>query len=288
MRLENIRILVTGITGTLGTRIALRLIPEALEVRGLYRTKEQTAGNIPKGLLPIIGELNDQSSLVAAMKDVDLLIHCAAYLGDDPVRAEEANVTGISNLAKAATHAGVKRIIHLSTTSVYGETDGHFTEESPTSDTDQVYIKTKILSERILLEETPHTDVIILRPGAICAEVNSHWGDHQVRRMKMADYVTWVHPEDIVPWVHADNLVEMIILTLSKGRDGDIFNAIDLNVPETSFRMRLIEASGRPYHIPNRSIERPTYSNDKMYELGYRPIRSFEKTMEELISSFRT
>lgn len=287
MNLKESTILVTGMTGTLGSRVARRFLKEAREVRGLYRSQEQADQYAFKGVHAVIGELGDPNSLLTALQGVDLLIHCAAYLGDDPDLAQEANVTGVQHLADAATKARVKRIIHISTTSVYGEVvSGHFTETSPLLPSEHVYIHTKQESERLLKEYTPDSDLIILRPGSICAEEQSYWGDRQVERMKEADVITWVHPDDVVPWVHTDNLVEMIVLAATNAHNGDIFNAIDANLPETDFRMKLITASDKPYQIPKRAAEHATFANDRIKQLGYIPIRTPESTIEQLVKSF--
>ena len=162
------------------------------------------------------------------------------------------------------------------------------TELSPLAvDHPAPYIQTKIRSEQILNDYAARgLDVRILRPGAICAEQDSHWGDRQVRRMQEADCVTWVHPDDLVNWVHADNIAEMVVLVLTRGKAGDVFHAVDANIPETDFRMRLIEASGKPYQIPDRAAERPTYATDKIKTLGYEPVRSFDDTMDALLALF--
>ncbi|WP_215147524.1 NAD(P)-dependent oxidoreductase [Exiguobacterium sp. s91] len=286
MNLKESTILVTGMTGTLGSRVARRFLKEAREVRGLYRSQEQADQYAFKGVHAVIGELGDPNSLLTTLQ-VDLLIHCAAYLGDDPDLAQEANVTGVQHLADAATKARVKRIVHISTTSVYGEVvSGHFTETSPLLPSEHVYIHTKQESERLLQEYTPDSDLIILRPGSICAEEQSYWGDRQVERMKEADVITWVHPDDVVPWVHTDNLVEMIVLAATNAHNGDIFNAIDANLPETDFRMKLITASDKPYQIPKRAAEHATFANDRIKQLGYIPIRTPESTIEQLVKSF--
>ncbi|MEW8976085.1 MAG: epimerase, partial [Exiguobacterium sp.] len=114
----------------------------------------------------------------------------------------------------------------------------------------------------------------------------SYWGDRQVERMKAADLITWVHPDDVVPWIHTDNLAEMIVLAAINAQDGDIFNAIDINLPETDFRMKLITASEKPYQTPKRPAERATFSNERIKRLGYAPLRTPHETIEKLIQSF--
>ncbi|MGE6555533.1 NAD-dependent epimerase/dehydratase family protein [Exiguobacterium artemiae] len=288
MELSGKRILVTGVTGTLGLRIAKRLLSEALEVRGLIRQAERFNEFESLGITPVFGDLTNQTSLEKAMNQIDWVVHCAAYLGDDENLAYQSNVEGVIHLATAALDAGAN-ILHISTTSVYGEpADGHLTESSPLAvDHPAPYIQTKVRSEQILNDyATRGLDVRILRPGAICAEHDSHWGDRQVRRMQETDRVTWVHPDDLVNWVHADNIAEMVVLVLTRGQPGDVYHAVDANIPETDFRMRLLEASGKPFQVPNRAAERPTYATDKIKTLGYQPARSFDETMDALLALF--
>ena len=83
MELSGKRILVTGVTGTLGLRIAKRLLSEALEVRGLIRQAERFTEFESLGITPVFGDLTNQTSLEKAMDQIDWVVHCAAYLGDD-------------------------------------------------------------------------------------------------------------------------------------------------------------------------------------------------------------
>lgn len=123
---------------------------------------------------------------------------------------------------------------------------------------------------------------MILRPGAICAEENSYWGDRQIYRMIETETIDWVHKEDVISWVHADNLVEMIHLVLLNGTKGEAYNAIDGNFEEKDFRMKFICALHKTYKRPNRDIERPMYSNLKIKRLGYVPVKTFADTISNL------
>ncbi|MCA1060512.1 NAD-dependent epimerase/dehydratase family protein [Rossellomorea aquimaris] len=285
MNIEGKKILVTGVTGTLGEKVAASFVESAEEVRGLVRDESQFNRLRGIGIIPVRGELIDRSSLRRSVENIDLIIHCAAYLGDEMEEAEKSNVTGVENLASVAWQEGVKRFIHISTISVYGEpTEGDFDEQTTLNPYhDEAYIQTKVKSELILKSYSDKgLDVVILRPGAICSEENSYWGDRQIHRMAHADVVDWVHPDDLIPWIHKDNLVEMIHLVTEKGSSGDVFNAIDGNIPDQDFRKRLIDILGKELKLPNRIVERPMYSNQKIRELGYVPGKSFEDTMRNL------
>jgi len=286
-RLQEKKILVTGVTGTLGEKVAIRFVNEGADVKGLIRDRNCLNKYQDLGITPIIGDLNDSEILFDALKDIDIVIHCAAYLGNELEEAVKSNVSGVDNIAKVSLAAGIKKFIHISTLSVFGEpTEGYFDETTPIIQQHQeVYVDTKSKSEQILNSYIiKGLDVIILRPGAICAEENSYWGDRQINRMLKTDIIDWVNPEDIVPWIHVDNLVEMIHLVLSKGVSNQTYNAIDGNFSEEEFRVRLITALGKKLKVPNRLKERPIYSNTKIKELGYRPIQTFEQTISNLVS----
>ena len=285
MNIKGKRILVTGVTGTLGEKVAASFVESAEEVRGLVRDESQCKRLRGIGIDPVRGELIDQSSLRKSVENIDLIIHCAAYLGDDMEEAEESNVTGVENLARVAWQEGVKRFIHISTISVYGEpTEGYFDEQAPIDPHhEEVYIKTKAKSELILRKYCEKgLDVVTLRPGAICSEENSYWGDRQIERMAHANVVDWVNPDDLIPWIHKDNLVKMIRLVTEKASRGDVFNAIDENIPDRDFRGRLVDTLGKRLEMPNRTVECPEYSNQKIRNLGYIRDKSFEETMRNL------
>lgn len=285
MNIKGKNILVTGVTGTLGERAAKRLLNKGAVVKGLIRDSKDMNKFRELGIVPVLGNLTNQESMVEATTDIDVVVHCAAYLGNNSDEAWSSNVIGVENIASASVSSGVKKFIHISTLSVYGEpTEGYLDETHPiVEENAEAYIVTKTRSEQILnTYKEKGLDFTILRPGAICAEENSYWGDRQITRMLKSNVVNWVHPGDIVPWVHAENLVEMIILAIVKGGNGEAYNAIDGNYEEKEFRVKLISALGKKLKVPNRIIECPIYSNAKIKALGYTPIKTFNQTIQNL------
>ena len=94
----NKTILITGVTGTLGGAAAERFVQEGARVKGLIRNKQQTNRLIRQGIEPVVGALEDYDRLRAALMDVDIVIHCAAYLGEDPKLAVISNVKVLTTL----------------------------------------------------------------------------------------------------------------------------------------------------------------------------------------------
>lgn len=288
MRLRDKVVLVTGVSGTVGDKIAAKCLGEGAKVKGLIRNKENISLCDKLGITPVIGDLKDREAIKEALKDVNLVIHAAAYLGGDRTTAEESNIQGVQVLVDASISVGVERFVHISTVSVYGHFEGDV-ELDETSDLayghSEVYISTKCESERILQDAiSSGLKCVILRPGVICAENNSHWGDQLIAKISTVENVTWIHPDDVTPWVHAENLAEMCVLAATHpAAVNQIYNAVDGNYKENEFTVRIAHAMKKTLIIPDGNPIRMTYRCNKIKnDLGYRPIKKFEETVAQL------
>ena len=67
------------------------------------------------------GDLTRPESLTTALAGVSVVVHGAAYIGEDWDRSQEVNVDGTWALAQATLAAGAERFVDISTMSVYGE-----------------------------------------------------------------------------------------------------------------------------------------------------------------------
>jgi nucleoside-diphosphate-sugar epimerase len=115
-------ILVTGATGFIGARLAERLVTEGEEVRCLARASSDTSGLERLDVEIAIGELRDPGSIARASAGCASVFHCAALVSDwaATTEIEQINVAGTRHVLHAAVNAGVQRVIHFSTTDVYG------------------------------------------------------------------------------------------------------------------------------------------------------------------------
>jgi nucleoside-diphosphate-sugar epimerase len=117
--------LVTGATGMLGSYIVGRLVATGWEVRALVRpgsgTSESTAWLEELGARRVEGALEDAASLVAAAAGCDVVFHAAAVIGSGGSWTEfhRGNVNGTAHVVAAAA-AGDARLVHVSSTAVYG------------------------------------------------------------------------------------------------------------------------------------------------------------------------
>lgn len=114
----------------------------------------------------ITGDIRDFDALKKAMKGADVVIHTAAAL---PLYTEEdimsTDVDGTRNVLEAAAQNKVKRVVHVSSTAVYGIPDHHPLIEDDRLDGVGPYGKAKILAEEECLKYREKGMVVpIIRP----------------------------------------------------------------------------------------------------------------------------
>jgi dTDP-glucose 4,6-dehydratase len=132
-RFDGVPVLVTGAGGFIGGHLAAELVREGADVRALVRyTSRSDWGALawhPQDVVSqievVTGELRDTESVAAAAQGSELIFHLGAqiaipYSYVNPRDYFETNVLGSLNVALAAHRQGCRRLIHTSTSEVYG------------------------------------------------------------------------------------------------------------------------------------------------------------------------
>ncbi len=113
---------ITGGSGFFGLHLIDRLLQDGQEIV-VYDTSQLDEYILKrKGVSYVCGDVRDTSRLKEAMKGVDIVHHNAAVL---PVSRSgkvfwDVNVTGTKNVLSASNEAGVRKMLFVSTSSVYG------------------------------------------------------------------------------------------------------------------------------------------------------------------------
>lgn len=107
------RVLVTGATGYIGGRLVPRLLAAGCEVRVLVRNLVKLTDVPWVNEVDIAeGDLGDAASVARAVEGVDVLYYLVHSMGAKG-NFEDAERTAATNVAAAASAAGVTRILYL-------------------------------------------------------------------------------------------------------------------------------------------------------------------------------
>jgi dihydroflavonol-4-reductase len=170
------KVLLTGATGFLGSKIARELLRAGHEVRILVR-KTSRLDNIQD--LPLEraeGDISERASVERALEGSGALIHTAASVGHrlrDKETVWRSNVEGTRTVFEAALAAGIKRVVHTSSIAAVGmRARPELLHEGAEWGLENAgvpeYVKTKRKAEEIALDFVRRgLPVVILNPGFI-------------------------------------------------------------------------------------------------------------------------
>ncbi len=159
------KILITGGAGFLGINLVRYLLKKNHEVVS-YDIAPFDYEDCMKDIKIITGDIRNKDFLVSSCKGIDMIVHAAAAL---PLYKESdifsTDIDGTRNVLEAAKTNGIKRVVHISSTAVYGIPDHH-----PLYETDELigvgpYGKAKILAEEECLKHRKEGMCVpIIRP----------------------------------------------------------------------------------------------------------------------------
>ena len=179
MNWKGTRVLVTGADGFIGSHLVERLVAESADVRAfcLYNSNGSLGWidgfepEIRKKLDVRLGDIRDARFVEAACRDIDVVFHLAAliaipYSYAAPESFVETNVKGTLNILEAVRRNGCSRLVHTSTSEVYGTPDSIPIIETHTLKGQSPYSASKIAADKLCESyycsfEIP---VVVIRP----------------------------------------------------------------------------------------------------------------------------
>lgn len=244
------RVLVTGVSGFVGSTLCEELNRRGREVKALMR-KTSAKGNLAQAkFTPVIGDLTERASLLDAVSEADIIFHVAGVVAaKDRQGFFDANAEGTRNLIAAVKerNPGLKRFIYVSSLAAAGpstperarvESDGN----SPVSD----YGASKLAGEEIVLAAAADFPVAVVRPPAVYGPRDK--GVFTFFQAISTGVLPLLGLSDPGPrrysFVHVDDLVQCLMLAgfSEKVKSGDIFYASGDGVYTWGEAMELIAA----------------------------------------------
>jgi len=133
MNLKGKKILVTGADGFIGSHLTEELVKRGYNVKAFvfynsfnsWGWLDQSPQDIRDSLEVFAGDIRDPHGVKDAMKDCDVVLHLAAliaipYSYHSPDTYIDTNIKGTLNIVQAARELKIKKVVHTSTSEVYG------------------------------------------------------------------------------------------------------------------------------------------------------------------------
>ncbi|HXG49352.1 MAG TPA: SDR family oxidoreductase [Methylomirabilota bacterium] len=271
------RTLIVG-CGYVGLPLGLELARQGHEVFGLRRGAASDSALHEAGLIPLAVDITEPGQLETLPTPFDWVVNAVSSTrgGEDDYR--RVYLEGTRLLIQRLAACPPKKYIHLSSTSVYGQTDGSLVKEDsptePASPTSRILVET----ER-LLRNAAHRDrfpALILRVSGIYGPNRGHLFQQYLRNeARIAG-----RGERLINMIHRDDVVGAILAALKSGRPGEVYNVTDDEaVTQLNFFRWLSETLGKwmpPFATEaenenrKRGLTQKRVSNRRLkMELGY-------------------
>ncbi|HEY0682493.1 MAG TPA: NAD(P)-dependent oxidoreductase [Steroidobacter sp.] len=231
------KILITGATGKVGSRLAQRLAAQGHHVRALVRDASRAGAMLGKWMEFAEGDLLNPDSVVPAVQGTAAVVHCAAFFrGATPEQAYAVNERGTHHLASVARLANVRRFVFLSTGLTYGPNEGRLCNEDDICNPVDAYPLSKLAAEKMLLTMEDF-DVRILRLPFV-------YGDGDPHIEEVIPFMRGFPPRQRMSIGHHVDVAQAVSRLLDAASPSHrIYNVVDDEAPELA---ELFAAVGQP------------------------------------------
>ena len=298
----NMKVFITGGSGFIGLPLVEILLEQGHEVKVLDLNKP----NIEHKSLEYINK-SIMDDLTEDIKGSDIVYHFAAILGVDnsdgkPLETMRINLEGSVNVFKTAKEVGVKRIIYVSSSEVYGEPRELPIKEESVKGPVSTYGVSKLSAEiyaNAYVKEFG-LDIRIVRFFNV-------YGKNQIpifvvpifinKALKNEEIKVFGNGEQTRCFTYVKDAVEGILTVVEKGKAGEAYN-IGNNRPTTVWELaqlvkdltnsksEIIKAGyGTKTRLRTREIEYRIPDISKMNKLGWEPKTTIKEGIKEILKN---
>lgn len=239
-------VLITGVSGFIGTHLAERLLREGIRVRGLDVIRREDGPRIEFHY----GDLTNPVSLRAPVENCEIVFHLAKWTGRPWTweAASAIDVAGTTNLLESCRDAGTRRVVHLSSIVVYGPTRRDvITEDTPLWPVG-AYGTAKVGAERSVdAAIRGGVPVVTVRSGQAYGPRAPGGTITPIRWLQAGRPLLVNGGSGITHPIYISHLLDALLSAATRdGIDGEAFNVADGNVSWREFLGHYARMSGRP------------------------------------------
>lgn len=235
------RILIAG-AGYVGARLGELCARRGDEVLCLRRS----AQGLPRGLVPVVADLLDPSSLDALSGELDAVVFAAGPGESTREAYRRTYLVGLENLLNAVGHRA-RRVLFTSSTAVYAQSDGGWVDETSPATSTHFSGATLLEAEARLLERCP--GAVVLRLGGIYGPGRAS----MVEAIRRGDASYFAGDTHFVNRFHRDDCAGALLHLLDCSEPESIYLGVDDEpTPRRDVMQWIAEQLGAP---PPRAIE---------------------------------
>jgi nucleoside-diphosphate-sugar epimerase len=257
-------VLVTGGAGNVGHHLVPSLLARGDRVRVLALPGEDASWLEDRGVTVFRGDVRRPETLAAPMRGVHGVIHMAGLMGVwRPLHEYHAvNVMGTENVCRAALGAGIRRLVHVSSWTVYGTAAGQLVREDfPLTMSRDPYLRTKAGGDKVVQRwiAEHHLPAVIVRPGTIFGTGDRLNFARTADRLRGGKAIIVGSGRNAMPLVYVTDVVQGLLLALDQeqaaGKAYNIGN--DRPLTQREFLRAIAEDIGvrlPRIHVPYRAL----------------------------------
>lgn len=310
------RVLVTGAAGFIGSHLTEALANAGASVRAFVRYNsrnshgwlEDADPSLMSNLDIFVGDLTNPEAARNAASGCEIVLHLGAlipipYSYRHPREYVAANIEGTLNILEACRYENVSRLVHTSSSEVYGTARTVPIDENHPLEAQSPYAATKVAADKLAIsyQRSFDTPVVVVRPF-------NTFGPRQTARAIIPTIITQALTRDVIElgsttptrdFLFVEDTVRgMMRCAEQSGIEGEVLNlgtGGEISVGETAARILELLGLDRPItdstarlRPPNSEVERLVADCSKAEALlGWRATVSFDEGLHQTISWMR-
>ena len=249
------KIFLTGISGFLGSQVALKLSKQGHHVIGLIRGDESPSLLKGHSIEYCKGNILNPESYDSALKECDVVVHTAAITSFGMKRTQdyyETNTEGTKILLKCSQAIGIERFIHTSTRGTLGVADmpeqSDETYGNKQTDGMDDYIKSKYLAELEVIKCSQNGAMVccILSPTALVGACDQKPTPVGRIILSFLRGKVFVYMNGGINLIDVEDVAQVFVEALEKGENGQIYILGNENITLFGLFRELSMISGIP------------------------------------------
>jgi UDP-glucose 4-epimerase len=296
------KILITGGAGYLGYSLVKQLLEDVEQLHSVTIYDNLSRKNYSfftearfdqKPVRFIRGDILDGRTLSAALKDIDCVVHLAAKVttpfADHEVHLyDQVNHWGSAQLTMAIEQSSVKKVIYLSSISVYGSSDS-LIDESVEPNPNSFYGISKLEGENQIIPLQNTRDVYILRSGNVYGYNPAYRIDAVINKFMFdANFIGRIKingsGEQYRSFIHVDKIARAIVGAADDLCPPGLYNVVEHNmtVDEIAKEVRRLYPQLESIHVNYNIRMKDTRARLPCHIFDYVPLAN-RSLYEELL-----